>query len=313
VVYLFTTQQFFLHKAAKTNDNMARFLHQLLFAASVIVSALSGATAAKPSSGCGNTPKLITKEADTTPLTLTSNGKTRQYYVKLPDNYDNNHAYRLIFTLHALGGNAQQVTVGTGGYLPWYGLPALANDTLGAVYISPNGLNNGWANQGGEDVAFLRQVIEAVESDLCIDQNLRFSTGFSYGAAMSYSLACSLGKEIRAVAVLSGNPTISGCSGGTEPVAYYGQHGISDQVLPISGGRQMRDRFVKNNGCASQSPPEPASGSKQHIVTAYSGCNADYPVVWNAFDGDHTPQPKDGGAAATFSAVETWKFFSQFK
>jgi poly(3-hydroxybutyrate) depolymerase len=292
---------------------MTRLSSHLLSAAALIATVLRGVTAATPSSGCGNAPKLITSAAATTPLTLTSNGKTRQYYVKLPEDYDNTHPYRLIFTLHALGGNAQQVTVGTGGYLPWYGIPALANDTLGAVYISPNGLNNGWANQGGEDVAFLKTVMETVENDICIDQNLRFSTGFSYGAAMSFSLACSLGKQIRAVAVLSGHPMISGCSGGTEPVAYYGQHGIKDSVLPIAGGREMRDRFVKNNGCTSQSPPEPASGSGKHIKTAYNGCNPDYPVVWNAFDGDHTPQPKDQGVADTFSAVDSWEFFSQFK
>jgi hypothetical protein len=31
-------------------------------------------------------------------LTLTSDGKTCQYYVKLPENYDNKHQYRLILT-----------------------------------------------------------------------------------------------------------------------------------------------------------------------------------------------------------------------
>lgn len=39
----------------------------------------------------------------------------------------------------------------------------------------------------------------------------------------------------------------------------------------------------------------------------------DKPVVWLAFDGDHTPQPKDAGMQTTFSADETWEFFSQFK
>ncbi|KAI0536207.1 carbohydrate esterase family 1 protein [Xylaria digitata] len=285
----------------------------LLFSQLAFMAVIGQAVAAQPSPGCGNAPKLITPDAAKTPLTLTSNSKTRQYYVKMPSSYDKDHPYRLILTLHALGGNAQQVTVGTGGYLPWYGMPDMVNDTLSAVYVAPNGLNNGWGNQGGEDITFIRQVIKAVEDDLCIDQNLRFSTGFSYGAAMSYSLACSLGKEIRAVAALSGNPQISGCSGGTEPVAYYGEHGVSDQVLPITGGRQMRDRFVKNNGCAPQTPTEPQSGSGKHIKTTYSGCAPDKPVVWVAFDGDHTPQPKDGGAQSTFAAVETWEFFSQFK
>ena len=270
-------------------------------------------SAAKPSPGCGNDPKLITPVAETTPLTMTVNNTTRKYYVKLPANYDKNHPYRFIFTLHALGGTAQQVTVGTGGYLAWYGLPPLVNDTVGAIYIAPDGLNNGWGNQNGQDITFLSQVIKTVESDLCVDQNLRFSTGFSYGAAMSYSLACSLGKEIRAVAVLSGNPQISGCNGGKDPVAYYAEHGVSDNVLPITGGRTMRDRFVQNNGCTSQTPQEPAAGSGKHIKTVYQGCTPGYPVTWVAFDGDHTPQPKDKGETSTFAAAESWLFFSQFQ
>ncbi|KAH8891721.1 carbohydrate esterase family 1 protein [Thozetella sp. PMI_491] len=292
---------------------MQGLLRQLAFLSFPIAGFIGAVSAAQPSPGCGNAPKLITTAAASTPLSLTSNSKSRQFYVKLPEPYVKDHPYRLILTLHALGGNAQQVTVGTGGYLPWYGMPALVNDSVSAIYVAPNGLNNGWSNQGGEDVVFIQQVIKTVEDDLCIDQKLRFSTGFSYGAAMSYSLACSLGKEIRAVAVLSGNPQISGCSGGTEPVAYYGQHGVKDQVLPITGGRQMRDRFVKNNGCTAQTPTEPEAGSGKHIKTTYSGCSADHPVVWVAFDGDHNPQPKDSGKSTTFAAAETWDFFSQFK
>ncbi|KAL2152741.1 hypothetical protein VTH82DRAFT_5926 [Thermothelomyces myriococcoides] len=297
---------------------MTGYLGRLVATVGLTVASLRGVAAATPSSGCGKTPTLITDGSASTPLTLTSNGKQRQFYVKLPDDYDNSHPYRLIFTLHALGGTAEQVISGTGGYLPWYGIPDLAsNDTVGAIYVAPNGLNNGWANQGGEDVAFLEAVIEAVEADVCVDQDLRFSTGFSYGAAMSWTLACALGQRIRAVAALSGSPFISGgCSGAgqTEPVAYYGQHGLSDSVLPVSGGREMRDHFAQNNGCdANQNIPEPAVGSGTHVKTTLTGCDPDYPVVWVAFDGDHTPQPMDRGATSTFSAVETWEFFSQFQ
>ncbi|KAG7284727.1 hypothetical protein NEMBOFW57_009336 [Staphylotrichum longicolle] len=187
-----------------------------------------------PSRGCGATPKLITPSSTATPLNLTINSKPRNFFVALPKSYSSTTPHRLVFTLHALGGTASAVIAGTGGYVPYYGLPPLAaNDSVPTVFVVPNGLNNGWANQGGEDVTFLRQVLATVEDDLCIDQDLRFSTGFSYGAAMSYALACALGKDIRAVAALSGNPQISGCAGGTEAVAYYGQHGTSDNVLPI--------------------------------------------------------------------------------
>jgi len=86
-----------------------------------------------PSPGCGTATKLVTPDPAKTPLTIMINSKASQYYVKIPDNYQNAHPYRLIFAIHAPGGNAQQVTVGTGGYLPWYGLPALINDTAGAA------------------------------------------------------------------------------------------------------------------------------------------------------------------------------------
>ena len=47
---------------------------------------------------------------------------------------------------------------------------------------------------------------------------------------MSYAIACARAKVFRAVAVYSG-AQLSGCSGGTEPIAYLGIHGISDGDL----------------------------------------------------------------------------------
>jgi poly(3-hydroxybutyrate) depolymerase len=219
-------------------------------------------------------------------LSITSGGTARQYFVKLPTDYDYNHQYRLIFTMHAVGGSGQQISSGSNAY---YGLPPLINDTIGAVYVAPTGtsgsLGIGWWNNNGSDVTLVKDIIKAVEDDLCIDQNLRFSTGFSHGAAMSFILACALGKELRAVAVLSGSPQISGtCPGGTEPVAWYSQHGTRDQVLPIAGGRQMRDRFIKNNGCTPKEAKEPARGEK-HIKTVYDGCKPEYPTTFVAFGG----------------------------
>lgn len=279
----------------------------------LFLAAIDSTIAAKPSSGCGNTPKLVTANSSTTPLNMTVNSKSRQYFVKLPQNYDKNHLYRLIYTLHALAGTASEVVAGTDGYLPWYGLPPLVKDTIDAIYIAPNGLSNGWANNGGEDVTFISQLNMVLSQDLCIDENLRFSTGFSFGAAMSYQIACSLAKDFRAVAVLSGNPNISGpCIGGNDPIAYYGEHGVSDQVLPIAGGHTMRDQFVHNNNCTAQNPQEPTAGSGKHIKTTYAGCSPGHPVVWVAFDGPHTPQPMDSGMSQTFANTETWEFFSQF-
>ncbi|HUQ59572.1 cellulose binding domain-containing protein, partial [Lentzea sp.] len=72
--------------------------------------------------------------------------------------------------------------------------------------------------------------------------------------------------------------------------------------------------FVRNNGCTAQNAPEPAAGSRRHIITNYSGCRAGYPVVWAAFDGGHTPGPIDSGGDGwqTWTSGEVWKFITQF-
>ncbi|MGB3444675.1 MAG: ricin-type beta-trefoil lectin domain protein [Actinophytocola sp.] len=263
-----------------------------------------GTFAASP--GCGKTPTLTSGTH-----TIQSSGQNRSFILRLPDNYNNNTQYRLIFGYHWRGGTAGDVdSGGTDGYnWSYYGLRRLANNS--AIFVAPQGIGNGWANSGGQDVTFTDDMIRQIENDLCVDTAQRFALGFSYGGGMSYSLACSRATVFRAVAVYSG-AQLSGCSGGTQPIAYMGIHGISDSVLNISAGRSLRDTFVRNNGCTPQNAPEPATGSRTHITTTYSGCRAGYPVVWAAFDGGHGPGPIDGGGEGwrTWTSGEVWKFFS---
>jgi poly(3-hydroxybutyrate) depolymerase len=273
----------------------------------LVLSTLLGTVMAEKSAGCGKAPTISSKS-----YTMTVNGKQRQYIMKLPDRYDKDRPYRLIFTWHQLGGSAQKIVNGEdpnkGGALAYYGLPPLSNNS--AIFVVPQGLNNGWGNQGGEDITFFDQMVKTIEDDLCVDTNLRFSTGFSYGGAMSYAVACARPKVIRAVAVLSGG-VLSGCSGGNDPVAYYGQHGTADSVLNVSGGRSMRDKFVKNNGCTAVSP-EPQPNGAQSVKTVYKGCKEGYPVTWVIHKGDHNPSQTDNGSSTPFAPKNSWEFFSQF-
>jgi poly(3-hydroxybutyrate) depolymerase len=264
----------------------------------------TGVLAASP--GCGKAPTLTSGTH-----TIQSGGQNRTFILRLPDNYNNNTQYRLFIGYHWRGGTANDVdSGGTDGYnWSYYGLRRLSNN--GAIFVAPQGNGNGWANPGGQDVTFTDDMIRRIETDLCVDTTQRFALGFSYGGGMSYSLACSRANVFRAVAVYSG-AQLSGCSGGTQPIAYMGIHGISDNVLNISQGRALRDTFVRNNGCTAQNPREPAAGSRTHIVTAYSGCRAGFPVVWAAFDGGHGPGPIDGGGEGwrTWTSGEVWKFFT---
>ncbi|MEU3164903.1 cellulose binding domain-containing protein [Streptosporangium sp. NPDC006930] len=270
-----------------------------------------GLAAMAPTAGCGKAPTLRSGT-----YSIQNNGKNRSYILRIPDGYDNNRPYRLIFGFHWLNGTATDVATGQTvqrDVWAYYGLQRLADNS--AIFVAPQGLNNGWANSGGEDVTLVDNILRQLEADLCVDTSQRFALGFSYGGAMSYSLACSRPTVFRAVAVQSGGQ-LSGCSGGTQPIAYLGIHGIRDSVLGVGSGRSLRDTFVRNNGCTAQNPPEPSQGSLTHRVTTYSGCRAGYPVAWAAFDEGHIAAPQDGApgdsGSRTWVPAEVWKFFTQF-
>jgi poly(3-hydroxybutyrate) depolymerase len=242
------------------------------------------------------------------------NGRSRQFVVRVPTGYDKSRPYKLIFAFHWVGGTMNDVSSGGTDKELWayYGLQRQGKET--AVLVAPQGLNNGWANAGGEDIAFLDAMVKYVEDALCVDQRQRFSLGFSYGGAMSFAVACARAKDFRAVAVIAGGQ-LSGCAGGADPIGYLGIHGISDGTLNIGGGRVMRDRFVKNNGCAAATAaPEPAKGSGTHVKTVFAGCREGYPLTWIAHDGGHWPGAVDHGpesGAKSWVPGEVWSFFTQ--
>ena len=269
-----------------------------------------GSGSATRSPGCGKAPTLTSGSR-----TIQSGGQSRSYILRIPDNYDNSHPYRLIFAYHWNGGTMQDIDGGGSSGAAWsyYGLRAQANNST--IFVAAQGISNGWANSGDRDLTLTDDMIKLIEGDLCVDTTKIFALGFSYGGSMSYALACARPTVFRAVAVYSGG-VLSGCNGGTQPVAYLGIHGISDGTLNISGGRSMRDKFVMNNGCTAQNPPEPRAGSLTHTCTTYQGCRSGYPVEWCAFDGGHTPGMVDGGGddgARTWTKGEVWKFFTQFQ
>jgi len=243
--------------------------------------------------------------------------------ITIPENYDNNHPYLLIFGYHWNGGNANDVD--GGGSCKYtsahYGLRALSDkSTTRAIFVAPDGIGGGWGNGGNSDVIFTDDMIKKIEEDLCIDTKHLFAHGFSYGGGMSKALACQRPNVFRAVAVYSGAEFLSGgCdNGSTSPVAFFGAHSISDPICGYSSGEAIRDRFVKNNGCTPQSPPKVSQSQLTHICTTYQGCKAGYPVEWCVFNGGgHTPAAVDGSTGCCncdnqWIPPEVWKFFTQF-
>jgi poly(3-hydroxybutyrate) depolymerase len=261
-----------------------------------------GGAGTTKSKGCGATSWPKSKND----LTIMVGGKARTYNLQVPDNYDTNKPYRLIFAIHWLNGTAKNVTDGK-----YYGLLPLSEGST--IFVAPQGINNGWSDsgrsktKGGQDVELMQALLTEVENTLCIDTTRIFSEGFSMGGSMSYALACAMGDTLRGVAVHSGGP-MSGCVDHDTPVAYFMTHGTKDSVCtyPQFGVPQVED-FAKINGCQTVALPTPTSD--QGVCVDYPGCSAGHPTRGCTFVGDHTYNP---GGQKQWVPAETWKFISQF-
>ena len=75
------------------------------------VAATNGTLAA--TAGCGKAPTLASGTR-----TIQSSGQSRTFILRIPDGYDRNHPYRLIFGFHWLNGSANDVT-SAGYYGAW--------------------------------------------------------------------------------------------------------------------------------------------------------------------------------------------------
>ncbi len=231
-------------------------------------------------------------------ITDANAGGTRGFALRLPDNYDKNKPYWLIFGFHWNGGNSAQVDNrgNNGTWWSYYGLQRESNN--GAIFVAPDGLGAGWANTGGRDLNFADDMVKLIEDNYCVDTTHIITSGFSYGGGMSYELACARAKVFRAAVIYEGGQ-LSGCDGGNDPIALWQTEGLTDTTVSMSLATPIRDRFVKNNGCTAQSPPQPPQPPPYlnpggHVCTNYAGCSAGHPLRWCVHQSGHAPGPVDG-------------------
>jgi poly(3-hydroxybutyrate) depolymerase len=249
-----------------------------------------------PSSGCGKTPTLknSTERTNFQVNTLSVGDANREYVIRWPSNYDNTHPHRLHLTLHGYGGSYAETA---GNY---FGLWDLAADTT--VFVALSAIDVDWGN--GDNLAYVDAVLHAVEADLCIDTTRITLEGFSQGAAMSWTLACSRAGVFRAVVGHSGGGVAKPSS--CDPVPYFGSGGLQENVTQTT----QTDQFATWNGCSVTTLPTAPNGG--HVCTDYTGCRDEAPVRWCNFDGPHTPSPTDSGKSSSWMPEEVWTFLSQF-
>jgi poly(3-hydroxybutyrate) depolymerase len=215
------------------------------------------------------------------PQTLDVDGQERAFILSLPEGYDPTTPYPLIFAFHGLGGSAELVS--SNGF--YFGIEQTGGKP--SIFVYPDGLDTGmgtgWANDGGQDVAFFDALLAHLQQNYCVDSARVFSTGHSFGGMMTHTLACQRADVLRGIAPVAG--AYFGFGGGdcAGPVAAWGAHGDPDDTVSYESGWTAIQRVMEANGC------DPDSGmpvEATELCTLYA-CDAGYPVTWCVHDENH--------------------------
>ena len=205
-------------------------------------------------------------------------------------------------------------------------------ERVGFIVVSPEGTGSPRAWSAGatpagqvDDVAFVRQLLDTIESNSCVDVSRVYATGFSNGAFMASSLACRMGSRIAAFAAVAGmHRSGEACTNAVPALAIHGtkdglvpfEKGMVRQAYAYNGARAETKAWAAQNGCASTVVTEKLSPN----LTRESYTTGQAPVVLYIMNGGgHTwPGAPDipglGPTIREVNAAETiWAFFSSFR
>lgn len=249
--------------------------------------------------------------------TMTSAGLDREYTIDIPEDYDKNKTYLLIFAMHMMGGNMQTMVDQN-----FYSLKTYAErDGVDVIFVAPQGYTDRspWRGRDDKDHIFFADMLELFKDKLSIDTSRVFSLGFSFGAMYTYSLSLAFQDDLRAVACYApANWNIYLPENTGKPLAFYSVTGTEDGLCKFvfsdelrQGGKYCVLTHLENNGLEVM-PEVPVATTPTHITTEFEGLPEEYPVLFGSFVGGHTEVVKDPGSDVNWVAEETWDFFMRF-
>jgi polyhydroxybutyrate depolymerase len=228
--------------------------------------------------------------------TLESGGATRDYVLEVPEGYDGTTPEALIIDFHGFGSSGEEQAeysqLGT---------------TADAIVATPTGTGNAWDLRPVADnpeLAFTRELVDAVSTDFCVDSERIYATGISNGSVFSALLACQEADLFAGVAMVAATvgPDLVGCEPSTTtPVLIF--HGTADPVGAYEGGpsgtltapvMESLGIWAERNGCDAEPVEERIADDVVHLT--YEGCVADV-EHYRIEGGGHVWPGADAGSA----------------
>lgn len=283
----------------------------LAIAAAQLVSAPAGVAqgAADP---CG----LAATPGDSV-ITLQSGGVQRTAILHVPPAAAGERLPVLI-GLHGAGGRF---------FESYSGFSVLA-DSEGFIAVYPNPVDDAdghtfWnideASYGPDDVQFISDLIDYLESNLCVDSSRVYAAGVSNGGGMAALLACQLSGRFAAIASIAGGYSSLPPCQPANPVSVVEVHGTDDGSVPYDGSHSDGAGAVlpwlaawrERDGC--HGPPAVSRIAPRVERYDWTGCAQGAAVEHiEIFGGGHQLPgglPPDRGQTSTVSAAWlVWRF-----
>jgi polyhydroxybutyrate depolymerase len=245
---------------------------------------------------------------------MKSGGRTRSYSLHVPPGAPGREPLALVLSFH--GG------AGTGARHEETVRLRPKADEKGFLLVTPEGTGPrpgtlqtwnagnccGYArDRNVDDVGFVRDLIDAVQAQACVDPKRVYATGFSNGSMLSHRLGCELADRIAAIAPVGGgigdmdmDATPPGklfeCRP-SRPVPVFAIHGNEDGCYPFVGGagnglsgetkigiRDSMSRWTAINRCSPKTWISHESGAAKCM--SWAGCAAETTLCTIA-DGGH--------------------------
>jgi len=293
---------------------------------------------------------------------IISNGNIRSYRIHIPPKYNNQNPMPLVLILHGSGISANSYSTKI------YSEIDEKSDEEGFIAIYPNGELlrfsqyykhpitflwdlyslayfsrewNRWNENNVDDVGFIRDLINHLESELNVNSSRIYVTGVSGGAMMTYRLGAELSDRIAAIAPIAG--VIGGVPYSSEPdnsispyiipkpinpIPVIAFNGLQDNAVPYEGGwknvfewnsdelwvytvsvNESISFWVENNNCNPY--PQIIQSEDERIITKNFKSSDDKSdvVLVTYLDGSHEwfKSPPHEISAIDFM----WEFFEQ--
>jgi polyhydroxybutyrate depolymerase len=271
---------------------LALALAVLAFAAVVAVADAPAPDAANPCAGAARTGRYS--------LVLQSGGIKRYALVNVPPKVRPGRPLPLVLVLHGAGGNGRDMEKYTG--------MSGSADRYGFVAVYPSSVPKFWnitaSPNKADDVAFMRTLLDTVESQVCIDPARVYATGVSNGGGMVALLGCAMSDRIAAIAPVAGNYLPLPACTPQRPVSMLEIHGTSDRSVPYRLVPGWVGTWLRLDGCSlNMRTSRPALGEMRYDA---GPCTAGTRVSHlELFGGEHEwPAPANGAV---------WSFFSRLR